>query len=634
MTQKDGKTYAVVLEDVKYVPGLFCNLISITQLLNKNFSLAGTKESLVISKGKKKIAFDHTVRSGKGVIFGIKIGTETPKSSLKADKPARKKTMARKVTKMQAHKMLGHPSDAKTVASAKRLGYELIQKTDFVCEDCVTAKTRQKTVKKITEKVYKRPGDMMYMDISSVQKYSQGGKKFWILWRDAYSRMSFSQFVKNKSDLAAVGVKFLTKIKNNYGVSVKIIRCDNAGENLKLQEKLEELGFGVNFEYTAAGTPQHNGVVERLFATLYGQVRAMLNGADFGTAMRGTMWAECAATATMVENLLVNKETEKSPFEIFSKKRPKYGNNLRTFGEIGVVRNYAKKIKAKLDNRGKVCAMVGYANDHSGDVYRMLDINTKQIKTTRDVIWLNKPYGIWKGKSDSSDSVIVDDDFDEDADDEAADVTEDKGDSPRSDKVNNELRRLNTFYNRTIEDVVEFAMVGGTDNDYVNPISFQDAWWHPDPEERKKWREAIRKEMRDMIRRGVWRKVKRSTVPSERRVIGNRWVFKLKGNGVYRARLVGLGYAQIPGVDHQDNFSPVVVDVTFRVVIVIMLVCWLIAEIVDVETAFLYGELEEEIYMDLPVGFNAVMELEGDDDECVLLDKAIYGLVQAARQFF
>jgi hypothetical protein len=130
--------------------------------------------------------------------------------------------------------------------------------------------------------------------------------------------------------------------------------------------------------------------------------------------------------------------------------------------------------------------MVGYANDHSGEVYRMLDLNTKKIKTTRDVIWLNKPYRIWKGKNDSSDSIGADDDFDDDTDDEATYVTEDKGDSPRSDKVNNELRRLNTFYNRTIEDVVEFAMVGGTDNDYVNPISFQDGWWHPDPEERKK----------------------------------------------------------------------------------------------------------------------------------------------------
>ena len=83
-------------------------------------------------------------------------------------------------------------------------------------EDWVVAKTRQKNVQKVTDKVYDRPGDMMYIDISLVKKYSQGGKKFWVLWRDAYSRMSFIHFVKNKSDLAVVGVKFLKKLKSQY----------------------------------------------------------------------------------------------------------------------------------------------------------------------------------------------------------------------------------------------------------------------------------------------------------------------------------------------------------------------------------------------------------------------------------
>ena len=55
-------------------------------------------------------------------------------------------------------------------------------------------------------------------------------------------------------------------------------------------------------------------------------------------------------------------------------------------------------------------------------------------------------------------------------------------------------------------------------------------------------------------------------------MIGSKWVFKKKRNGVYRARLVGLGYSQIAGVDHKDNFSPVVTDTTFRCVLVIALI--------------------------------------------------------------
>ena len=177
-------------------------------------------------------------------------------------------------------------------------------------------------------------------------------------------------------------------------------------------------------------------------------------------------------------------------------------------------------------------------------------------------------------------------------------------------------------------------MVGGTDHEYTNPVKFKDAWHHEDVHERGLWREAMRKEIRDMKKKQVWRRVKRNSIPRDRRVIGNKWVFKRKGNGVYRARLVALGYSQVPGVDHEDNFSPVVVDITYRIIVIMSMVWKLQCEIVDVETAFLYGELDEEIYMKMPIGIAEILEEAEDDDECVVLDKALYGLVQAARQFF
>ena len=57
--------------------------------------------------------------------------------------------------------------------------------------------------------------------------------------------------------------------------------------------------------------------------------------------------------------------------------------------------------------------------------------------------------------------------------------------------------------------------------------------------------------MRSMIDREVWRKTERKKIPNNRRLIGNKWVFKIKRDGTYRARLVALGYSQIPGVDIQ-----------------------------------------------------------------------------------
>ena len=68
--------------------------------------------------------------------------------------------------------------------------------------------------------------------------------------------------------------------------------------------------------------------------------------------------------------------------------------HLRSFGEMAVgAIHEGKKMRSKLDNRGKTCMFVGYADDHSGDVYRFLNINTKRIIMSRDARWLNR---IWK----------------------------------------------------------------------------------------------------------------------------------------------------------------------------------------------------------------------------------------------
>ena len=162
------------------------------------------------------------------------------------------------------------------------------------------------------------------------------------------------------------------------------------------------------------------------------------------------------------------------------------------------------------------------------------------------------------------------------------------------------LKKFHTFYNPTEFGSLElndnFYFVGGTDEDYDNPMTFNEAWNHEVNTERSSWRDAIKKEFSDMIRRWVWRQTKRNQIPSNRRLIGNKWVFKNKKNGIYRARLVGLGYSQVPGIDHKDNFSPVINEVTFRCVMVLTIQNNCISEIVDVVTAFLCGDLDEIIF--------------------------------------
>ena len=108
-----------------------------------------------------------------------------------------------------------------------------------------------------------------------------------------------------------------------------------------------------------------------------------------------------------------------------------------------------------------------------------------------------------------------------------------------------------------------------------------------------------------------------------------------KKNGVYRARLVALGYHQIPVIYHEDNFEPVVNETIFRIILILMINENLKAEIVEIETAFLYGNPEKEIFMKQAVGVK-YMENENDmnDDDALVLKQPIYDLAQAARQFF
>ena len=94
-----------------------------------------------------------------------------------------------------------------------------------------------------------------------------------------------------------------------------------------------------------------------------------------------------------------------------------------------------------------------------------------------------------------------------------------------------------------------------------------------------------------------------------------------------------MGYSQIPGVDYTDNFAPVAHDVSFRIAPASMMVEKLDSLVMDVETAFLYGEIDQEIFMKSPVGMEEI-DPGSSSEDCYQLVKGIYGLCQAVRQLW
>ena len=122
----------------------------------------------------------------------------------------------------------------------------------------------------------KKVGERMFMDISSIKHKSAGGAKFWALFMDDSTGFLIIRFLKKKSDLAKVGTTLIKRLKTENKITMGTIRCDNMGENKKMEEMSINQDLGVRFEYTSVGTPQQNGRVERKFATRYGWVRSMM----------------------------------------------------------------------------------------------------------------------------------------------------------------------------------------------------------------------------------------------------------------------------------------------------------------------------------------------------------------------
>ena len=99
-------------------------------------------------------------------------------------------------------------------------------------------------------------------------------------------------------------------------------------------------------------------------------------------------------------------------------------------------------------------------------------------------------------------------------------------------------------------------------------------------------------------------------MPPIGRSMKNKWAFKIKCNSLYWVCFMVCRYIQVPGVDISENYSPVADDVTFCILLLMVLYFGYSGTIVDVETAFLYKDLEEEIYMECPKGMLNVKKVD------------------------
>ena len=254
--------------------------------------------------------------------------------------------------------------------TADYMGIKLTGKLD-PCEACAQAKIRQANIPKKNEpQVPSRPGYRLFIDISSFKHESMGGKRHWLIVVDEFRDCSHCFFLKRKSDQIELLPAWMKELKAKYGIDIKYIRLDNSGENRGLQKECSTQNLGIIFEFTAPGTPQQNSVVERKIPTLMGRSRAMMITAGFSQQDKRKFWCEVISTATKLDNIMVRKDRTKPPYTLFYNNEAKYMKFLRSFREMAVIAiSDGKKMRSKLDTRGRTGFFVGYADDHGVEAW-------------------------------------------------------------------------------------------------------------------------------------------------------------------------------------------------------------------------------------------------------------------------
>ncbi|KAJ9553229.1 hypothetical protein OSB04_017274 [Centaurea solstitialis] len=247
---------------------------------------------------------------------------------------------------------------------------------DSLCPACQMGKMKRSSHKSKTESSCQSPLEMLHMDLCGPMRIqSISGKKYILVMVDEYSRYTWLEFLRMKSEAPELIIKFIKRIQVLLQLPVRKIRSDNGTEfkNATLDAYLTSVGISHNF--SGAYTPQQNGVVERRNRTLVEAARTML--AYSGLPL--TFWAEAVSTACFTQNrTIITKRFQKTPYHIINRRVP----NVKFFHVFGC-RCY---ILNNRDNLGKFDkkADEGYFLGYSltSKTFRVYNKRTKMVMET------------------------------------------------------------------------------------------------------------------------------------------------------------------------------------------------------------------------------------------------------------
>ena len=291
-------------------------------------------------------------------------------------------------------------------------------------------------------------------------------------------------------------------------------------------------------------------------------------------------WVEALSTAVYLHNRSPTKGvTDMTPFEAWTGVKRNV-SHLRSFG-CTVYAHIPKDERRKLDPKSKKCILLGYGTETKG--YRLYDPQSSRVMYSRDVKFNESEFGFEKNPDNEvqADKRVT------------LELSSEKEESEEDQVDNVEFNvRPPARERRAPDRFGEWVTMAS--KDAVEPATVSEALHGPHSEQ---WREAMQEEIDSLQEHDVY---ELTELPRGRKAVGCKWVFKIKHKADgsverYKARLVAQGYSQRYGIDYDETFSPVVRFESIRTVVALSVQRGLKLHQIDVTSAFLNGELEDEV---------------------------------------
>lgn len=594
------------LQNVLYVPDLRRNLLSV-----KKLEISGLR--IVFEEGKVKMYKANKIIGvgNRENLYEIKFEVILPES-LQVDAEN---------NFMLWHQRFAHlnfTSLEKVIKGNYVLGID--NKIDFsknFCEACISGKMSKLPFGKRTRS--NKLLEIIHTDVCGpINPESFEGHKYFLTFIDDYSGFTVTYLIKQKSEVFSKFKEYFFMTKARFNQQIVKLRCDNGGEYVLKEFKDFCVEQGITIDYTVPYTPQQNGKAERKNRSIVERARSMIN--ESGAPKQ--LWGEAVLAATYVLNRCPSENLGKdlTPAEIWYNRKPNV-NNLRIFGTVAYS-HVQKDKRNKFDSKVKKCIVVGYTNNG----YRLWNIAENKIEIARDVK-INENCFWYKSNSVEVKVLeeVEEESIDEIQDEHHTNGIDDENDSKEETQLDNNKHGKRQIrppaWHNNYEMYMAFDAVS-----YLEkvPETVQDIKGRNDE---FYWRKAMEREIQSIEKNETWIE---ASIPENAEILSTKWVFALKpheekNENKYKARLVVRGFAQCDSFDFNEIYSPVAKMTTIRMLLSIGNQFKYYFKQLDVETAFLNGDLKEDIYIYPPEGVTCKSNM------VFKLKKALYGLKQSSK---